>query len=289
MGGQFSAYLIVTFLAYEIQYKNNLKKGPVIKNIGDSCIAFFPCEKSRDKESAKAISRITEDIFARVMEWRERVHATEDLLELRLKVVLTYLTGIYPLRHKEASTEECHAEGDIYDMVGRGIDFSFRLERFAGATHVVLNNMFLHGLREAVLGRARARRLAQTPLDSKKHESSQSVAKSEGQTESSSDPNNGQGPERDVEPHSDSCDCFHEYKGYKVIDCRRVMKGWNDPNGELFHILVNPEVLEKEVTLTPSIYDSGVFVELFNIYRALRKPESHASKKAEGFGSDVER
>ena len=166
------------------------------------------------------------------MDWREMVHAADDLSGLRLKTVLTYLTGIYPLRHPDTENTD---QGRVVDVVGRGIDFSFRLEKFAGATHIVINDMFLQGLKDSI--------------------------------------------QKDKEQDKPLCDCFHKYGGYEVIPCKRAMKGWSDPGGELFHILVNLETLEKEVTLTPSVYDGGVFVELFNIYRKHRKTQNSILKK----------
>lgn len=52
---------------------------------------------------------------------------------LRIRVTTTYLDNIYKI-------------GDGKEVIGRGIDFSFRLEKYADTSHIVVNEMFFKSL-----------------------------------------------------------------------------------------------------------------------------------------------
>lgn len=62
---------------------------------------------------------------------------SEALSALNIRVVITYLTGIYIMKFENFS-----------DVIGRGIDFSFRIEKYAAPSHIVVNELFYNSVKE---------------------------------------------------------------------------------------------------------------------------------------------
>lgn len=95
-------------------------KQPVAKNMGDAVMAFF----ESDDVSEETASKFTD----MVMEFRMKIHESalnNWLHNIKLNSVVAYLDNIY------------RVNGDV---LGVGIDFAFRLEKFSDLTHVVINN-----------------------------------------------------------------------------------------------------------------------------------------------------
>ncbi len=114
-----------------------------IKFLGDGIMMFFESKKS-DRVSYKPdYSNKKYDDFERmfsmetfrtVKEIERRVFENSKYLEnMKLKVVVCYLTNVVPIE-----------TNGVKDVIGRGVDFAFRLEKFAGATHHIYNCMFYY-------------------------------------------------------------------------------------------------------------------------------------------------
>ncbi|MBF0622678.1 MAG: hypothetical protein HQL54_12195 [Magnetococcales bacterium] len=111
---------------------------PVVKLAGDGCMLFIPHLPSRDeKQDLNIKNHSPRTILREVMTFRQIIHDDTELSGLRLKIVITYLTNIHRVK-----------VNDTNDVLGRGIDFSFRLERFADSTHLVVNKYFIDVLRD---------------------------------------------------------------------------------------------------------------------------------------------
>ncbi|MBF0426609.1 MAG: hypothetical protein HQL66_12410 [Magnetococcales bacterium] len=107
------------------------EREPVVKFIGDGCLAFFPWETSRDERGnlESVDHELAANIVRMVLAFREAVCSDDDLHAMRLKTVVAFLTNI----------NQVEIEGQS-DILGRGIDFCFRLEKFADGTHIVMND-----------------------------------------------------------------------------------------------------------------------------------------------------
>lgn len=111
---------------------------PVIKFKGDGLMAFFPTSSaSSSTTDCRAPTEASMTLLRQAHIFRETVHVdmSELLGEMRLKAVICYLNGISAV-----------GKGPNADVLGRGIDFAHRLETFADASHIVVNEMFYRGL-----------------------------------------------------------------------------------------------------------------------------------------------
>lgn len=90
----------------------------VIKHIGDSVMGFFAVRKPTTRDAQMVIDQ--------VIAFREAIHADPDELldQMTLKSVATYIDQIHLVDN---------------DVLGRGVDFCFRLETIADCTHIVIN------------------------------------------------------------------------------------------------------------------------------------------------------
>lgn len=115
------------------------------KSLGDGFMAFIqsPKSKKEDPESdyVKEVAEIVLECFFN-MDSNYREDKSYELKNLYYKTVITYLTDIY---YKE--TKNSKDDHIIEDVLGRGIDFSFRLEKFGGASHYVINTMFFNAIK----------------------------------------------------------------------------------------------------------------------------------------------
>jgi len=104
-----------------------------IKFIGDSVMAFFKVSDSTYLEKdTKPNTEISIKIINYVQSYLNDIEAQKDLIgDMRLKTVITYLTEIYIV----------NIDDKIKDVLGRGIDFSFRLEKYADSSHIIINQM----------------------------------------------------------------------------------------------------------------------------------------------------
>ena len=126
----------------EKQYSDekDLKK-IVCKFTGDGGVVFFKSgiytgNKEKDSLPNKDISIY---IFNNVIDFIEEVKKSSEMLKnIHIKTVITYIRNVYLFKSSDNNT----------DIIGRGVDFSFRLEKFAEPTHLVVNEMFYESIKE---------------------------------------------------------------------------------------------------------------------------------------------
>jgi hypothetical protein len=107
----------------------------VLKYIGDGLLAYFPIEKSCGQCSQSSTPKVKHAhcIMDNVLTFLREINSKTDTLGIKLKTVVTYLTDIELVGELDGFKQR--------DALGRGIDFSFRLEKFADATHIVTNKL----------------------------------------------------------------------------------------------------------------------------------------------------
>jgi class 3 adenylate cyclase len=120
----------------------SLKGGePSPKLIGDGLMCFFPLAESHDVDlpESQAFS-----ILRRVVAFRREVHDGDDALlgGMRLRSVVTFLRGV-----RDVAGER----------INRGVDFTFRLEKFGDARSILVNTAFREALTDGALGKLRLR------------------------------------------------------------------------------------------------------------------------------------
>lgn len=133
-------YVVFKKLCEDIENNGNLDL-VVTKSLGDGFFGFFKSSDSKgtaiNQTPAPGQANI---VFEKSLRYREEIHAETELFgNMRLKSVITYLTDIAVIPLEKGN-------GDEKDALGRGIDFSFRLEKFADATHIVINEMMAKAL-----------------------------------------------------------------------------------------------------------------------------------------------
>lgn len=123
-----------SFRSYFVDLAKQLNtSAPIIKFIGDGLLAFYPSSYDRERaRNEQCTSEKAKILVAQTQEFINGIHDEEEFCGLKLKTVIAYLTGIHII------TIEGTNESDV---LGRGIDFAFRLERFADITHIVVNEM----------------------------------------------------------------------------------------------------------------------------------------------------
>ncbi len=110
-----------------------IKGTPIIKFKGDGLMAFFPTSAASNSSSDdRAPTEASMTLLRQAYLFRETVHVemAELLGDMRLKAVVCYLTGISRV-----------GKGSGKDVLGRGVDFAHRLETYADASHIVVNDM----------------------------------------------------------------------------------------------------------------------------------------------------
>ncbi len=127
------------------EHKDHHKEEPfsVIKFMGDGIMMFFETKVSDGKSygsdySSKSYDdfekELSSEVYTTVKKIESEVLGNSKYLEdMRLKVVVCYLTNVLTVE-----------TNGVKDVIGRGIDFAFRLEKFAGATHHIYNSMFYY-------------------------------------------------------------------------------------------------------------------------------------------------
>lgn len=116
-----------------------LSAEPVLKNLGDGVMIFLPMELKQEK-----VGRFLEKdrawlVFDTVLEFWRHLESVFPLLQVRVKTVVTALNDIYYVKPQGAAKA---------DVLGRGIDFTFRLEKFGDSSHYVVNKAFYDALTE---------------------------------------------------------------------------------------------------------------------------------------------
>lgn len=125
------------------------------------------CKKSSDNKLKKIIHKFTGDggmcfieteniskpdhnlsfiVLNKVKEIIYEISKNEEIFEgLKIKTVLTYLTDIFYL--------EIDNNKNSIDVVGRGIDFSFRLEKYSEPDFIIINKLFYNSISQFIEGR----------------------------------------------------------------------------------------------------------------------------------------
>ncbi|MEY3200793.1 MAG: Adenylate and Guanylate cyclase catalytic domain [Pseudomonadota bacterium] len=135
-------YSAFTRLCRSIFEECKLDRDPVIKFKGDGLMAFFETSTSSTCENDQlAPQHATLALLRQTHLFRESVHhdMSAKLGGMQLKAVICYLNGISRVGDDANKTA---------DVLGRGIDFAHRLEAFADASHIVVNDMFYRALRQ---------------------------------------------------------------------------------------------------------------------------------------------
>lgn len=123
-------------------------KTVVVKFVGDSGLIFLPQSYASSPSTDEFPPiELSVEILSRVNRFCNDAHTCQSLGDMKLKTVVTYLTKIRPIRFysSDSTSVKLSHEKNIsmpqIDIIARGIDFTFRLEKFAGHTHVVINKM----------------------------------------------------------------------------------------------------------------------------------------------------
>ena len=99
---------------------------------------IYTGNKEKDSYPNKDISSY---IFNNVIAFIEEVKKSSEMLKnIHIKTVITYVRNVYLFKSTDNNM----------DIIGRGIDFSFRLEKFDEPTHLVVNEMFYKSIEETV-------------------------------------------------------------------------------------------------------------------------------------------
>lgn len=219
-------------------------KRVVVKFSGDSGFAFLPLSYATSKAAAMAPPQeLSQEIIRLAVAFQQATHSQPALGDLRLKAVVTYLTDLRPVRFDEEALSKRRAETSPSigvaaanrDVLGRGLDFSFRLEQFAGAGYVVINTML-------------ARSLTRTPVDDKPMPAAGA-------------------PYPVVEI---------EGMAHHMVECNKCVKGWDNPEGERFYLLVT-EGVDEAMLENPSPRSGTVQAEIFRFHVSTAKRDEGQS------------
>ncbi len=117
-----------------------IKAKVVVKVIGDMGFLFLPFESQPIAgENRKADCTISKLILEDVIESKKKIESKEsppEIPELKLKTIVTYLYDVYLVDLIDLKGNQ------MTDVIGKGIDFSFRLEKFANSSCIILNKYF---------------------------------------------------------------------------------------------------------------------------------------------------
>jgi hypothetical protein len=127
----------------------------IVKFIGDSGFIFMLHSYSDGTaKKGEDLHNLSHAVIKKILDFRLNCHEQNSLEELRLKSVVTYIEGVRPVyfkdpmqhdlgTHKETQQPDGH---DRLDILGRGIDFTHRLERYAGNEYIVVNTLMAKSL-----------------------------------------------------------------------------------------------------------------------------------------------
>ena len=119
-------------------FQNN-KFEIIVKFIGDMAMSFI-----RILDSYSQINVISEKILDRIIGFIEHndkkgLDENDKLDNIKLKIIVTYLDGINKMINPQNLCYICETTKDV---LGRGVDFSFRLEKFSDFSHITMNRAF---------------------------------------------------------------------------------------------------------------------------------------------------
>ena len=118
----------------------NEDKNFIIKFMGDAAFVFYPHSYATSKSlDSKPSSKVSTEILKKALAFRTKIHELEELGDMKLKFVCTYLTGLYPVEIGEDANRKS-------DILGRGIDFTARLEKYASYNYSTINSMLYEAI-----------------------------------------------------------------------------------------------------------------------------------------------
>ncbi len=119
---------------------NFIKEKIILKTIGDIGFLFLPFENQEiTYKNKKADPHIAQLILEEVIRF---LHSPSAIPDLKLKTIITYLYEVYlvaPIFIEGKTKSEM-------DIVGKGVDFTFRLEKFANSSCCILNKYFFEAI-----------------------------------------------------------------------------------------------------------------------------------------------
>ncbi len=174
----------------------------VDKFMGDGAFTFFKISYFGDTEkNIEGARKYAGIVFDSTLEFINEIHECGDFCGLRLKAIITYLTNIQVLK----------VDGKD-DILGRGIDFTFRLDKFADLSHTTVNGMMADALR---------------------YLQNDNKIKNK----------------------------------FEIIEVKKKVRGWDNPEGEKFCILTNSYMIEEAFSsIMPSSDTQNVNLELMKHY-----------------------
>ena len=112
----------------------NLEK-IMCKFTGDGGVAFLLTKNTNNNILSWCILN---NIYQYINEIKDK--ELNELLDfLNIKFIITYLTEIYIYSNEE---------NNFKDVMGRGMDFSFRIEKYSAPTHITINKLFFNNIKE---------------------------------------------------------------------------------------------------------------------------------------------
>lgn len=122
---------------------NDKLKKIIYKFTGDGGMCFI-----ETANTSKPDNNLSFKVLYKVKEIIDEISKNEENFEgLKIKTVLTYLTDIFYL---EIDNNE---NNNSIDVVGRGIDFSFRLEKYSEPDFIIINKLFYNSISEFIKGK----------------------------------------------------------------------------------------------------------------------------------------
>lgn len=111
----------------------------VRKFLGDAAFAYLPVSLNDNRPKVIPPLRSIKLILSHVERFERYIRENHAVLGIRFRVVLSYVTHIHLVEFPSGS-------GPVRDALGQGIDFTFRLEKFATEEAPCVNAMFRAGM-----------------------------------------------------------------------------------------------------------------------------------------------
>lgn len=115
------------------------------KFLGDGGMSFFKLSESTHEDANHmADSKISCELLNKIYSLMRELEDQQDALgAISIRPVITYLSGVY-LFDVEVSGHK------MMEIIGEGVDFSFRIEKYADTSHVVINKYFFTSIKDIV-------------------------------------------------------------------------------------------------------------------------------------------
>lgn len=114
----------------------------VSKFLGDGMMVFYKAPNSfNDPNTFNKKIETTKFLFDQLQKYINKIHDDGDeiLDKMRIRSVFTFITNVKILLGKKSN-----------DIIGKGVDFAFRLERFADTSHIVINDALKNSIEKII-------------------------------------------------------------------------------------------------------------------------------------------